>query len=51
MERAAGVRPSLPPHLADLMERPERTAVLPNDLGAIEAYIRSAARAVRSQAA
>src|SRR5690606_29964168 len=25
VERATGVRPALPPHLADLFERPERT--------------------------
>lgn len=45
VERASGVRPALPPHLADLMERPERTPTLPNDLTAIETYIRSYARA------
>ncbi len=45
VERACGVRPVLPPHLADLMERPERTPTLPNDLRAIETYIRAHARA------
>ncbi|NKB56101.1 MAG: threonine synthase [Alphaproteobacteria bacterium] len=37
---ASGVTPSLPPALADLCERPERMAVLPNDLARMEAYVR-----------
>ncbi len=45
VERACGERPQLPPHLADLYERPERTPVLPNDVAAIEAYISRHARA------
>ena len=48
---ATGVRPALPPHLADLMERPERFTVLPNDQGAVEPFIRERARAVRGVAA
>jgi threonine synthase len=40
MERATGHRPALPPRMADLFEREERFAVLPNDLGAIEAAVR-----------
>jgi threonine synthase len=44
VERATGVRPLLPPHLADLMERPERTSVLPNDLAAVQAFVRHVAR-------
>jgi threonine synthase len=44
VERATGIRPSLPAHLADLLERPERTAELPNDLAAVEEFVRSAAR-------
>jgi threonine synthase len=39
VERATGVRPALPPHLADLMERQERFTVLPNDQGAVERFI------------
>ncbi|WGD30304.1 threonine synthase [Ancylobacter sp. WKF20] len=50
VERASGVRPALPPHLADLMERPERTPTLPNDLAAIEAYIAAHARAAEHAA-
>ncbi len=36
VERATGVRPQLPAHLADLFERPERTDVVANDLAAVE---------------
>ena len=39
VERAVGVRPSLPGSLADLMTRPERLSVLPNDLAAVQAHI------------
>ncbi len=41
---ACGVRPELPPHLADLFDRPERLTVLPNDLTAIETHIEGNAR-------
>jgi threonine synthase len=51
VEAATGLRPPLPPHLADLMGRPERISVLPNEAGAIEAFIRREARAVRGAAA
>jgi threonine synthase len=47
VERATGIRPKLPPHLAKLMEQPERITVLPNEQSAIEAFIRERARAVR----
>ncbi|HEY9344748.1 MAG TPA: threonine synthase, partial [Inquilinus sp.] len=40
VERATGWRPPLPPHLADLFEREERLTVLPNEIGAIEAFVR-----------
>jgi threonine synthase len=39
VEKATGVRPPLPPHLADLFDRPERFVVLSNDLAAIEHYV------------
>jgi threonine synthase len=39
VEKATGVRPALPAHLADLLERPERTVHLPNDLAAVEAFV------------
>ena len=44
VERATGVRPPLPPHLADLYERPERTQALPNDLATVQGFVRSVAR-------
>ena len=39
--RAPGVTPSLPSRLAGLLERPERCEVLPNDLAAVQAFIRT----------
>ena len=39
VEKATGVRPALPPHLADLLDRPERTHLLPNDLAAVEKFV------------
>ncbi|WP_374443432.1 threonine synthase [Stella sp.] len=39
VERATGIRPPLPGRLADLMDRPERMTVLPNDLAAVEAFV------------
>jgi threonine synthase len=41
IEQAIGIRPQLPPRLADLMALPERYAVLPNDLAAVEANVRA----------
>ncbi|MEO1275985.1 MAG: threonine synthase [Pseudomonadota bacterium] len=40
VEEACGVHPALPPHMADLFERPERITPAPNDLAAVEAMIR-----------
>jgi threonine synthase len=37
---ATGVRPALPPRLADLYERQERLTALPNDLAAVQAFVR-----------
>jgi threonine synthase len=51
VERATGVRPKLPPHLADLMERRERFARLPNDQATVERFIRERARVVTGAAA
>ena len=45
VEKATGVRPALPPHLADLMGRPERVAHLPNDARAVADYLTAHARA------
>jgi threonine synthase len=44
IERAIGIRPELPPRLADLMTRSERFTVLPNDLAAVEAAVRALVR-------
>lgn len=51
VKAASGVTPALPAHLGDLMERQERFTLLPNDQGAIEAFVRAKARAVRGVAA
>ena len=40
VERATGLRPALPPHLADLMGRTERVTRVANDVGALQALIR-----------
>ena len=42
---ATGIRPELPPHLADLMSRKERYTTLGNDARAVEHYITQHARA------
>jgi threonine synthase len=39
VHKATGVRPALPDRLANLYERPERCAVLPNDLPAVQRHI------------
>jgi threonine synthase len=40
VEAAIGLRPVLPPRMADLFDRPERLTRVPNDLGAIQSLIR-----------
>jgi threonine synthase len=45
VEAAIGVRPELPPHLSDLMERREIFTRLPNDQVEVEKFVRSVARA------
>ena len=45
--QATGVRPSLPPRLADLMQRRERYDVLPNSLAEVEAYVAGVAEGGR----
>ncbi|MGE3781835.1 MAG: threonine synthase [Alphaproteobacteria bacterium] len=42
--RASGIRPALPAALAGLNEKPERFAVLPNDVEAVARYVRAHAR-------
>jgi threonine synthase len=51
VEKACGVRPSLPDWLADLGERKEKITVLPPDQAAVEKFVLSAARAAREGAA
>ena len=45
VEKACGQRPPLPDHMADLYEREERCAVLPNDLAVLQDHIRKLRRA------
>jgi threonine synthase len=44
VEHATGVRPPLPAHLADLFDRPERIAAVPNDLAAVQAFVAERSR-------
>ena len=44
VEKATGIRPALPPFLADLFERPERLDTLPNDRDRICDFIRARVR-------
>jgi threonine synthase len=44
VEKATGLRPPLPPRLADLHTREERVSVLANDLATVEAFVASRAR-------
>ncbi|HAP75443.1 MAG TPA: threonine synthase [Acidimicrobiaceae bacterium] len=39
VEKATGVRPPLPPHLADLFDREEHFTVLPNDLAVVKQFV------------
>jgi len=39
VEKATGIRPDLPPHLADLYSRNEHYTVLPNDLAVVQAFV------------
>ena len=40
VEAATGIRPPLPPRMADLFDRPERLTRVPNDLEALKAQIK-----------
>jgi threonine synthase len=48
--RATGVRPKLPPALAEIMDKPEQVTVLPNDIAAVSRFIRERARLRRKAA-
>ena len=39
VEAAIGIRPALPPHMADLFDRPERVTQVENDAEAIKSLI------------
>ena len=39
---ATGIRPSLPAHLADLLDRTERTNLVANDLAAVQTFVERA---------
>jgi len=38
---ATGAAPALPPHLADLFQRPERFTIVPNQLSAVQDFVRA----------
>ena len=40
VEAATGIRPPLPPRMADLYDKPERVTRVPNDLEALKAHIK-----------
>jgi threonine synthase len=46
VKKATGIHPELPPRMADLFRREERLDVLPNDLHAVETFVRERARAL-----
>ncbi|HXP74308.1 MAG TPA: threonine synthase [Stellaceae bacterium] len=50
VERATGIRPPLPPRMADLYDRPEHTHTLPNELSAVQSFIAARARPVAAPA-
>ena len=51
IEDIVGERPALPPRLASLMTDPERIAVLPNDLAAVERFVARRAESRKGAAA
>jgi len=51
VERAIGKKPDMPARLAQVMTLPERAPALPNDLAAVEDFVRARARAVLAGAA
>jgi threonine synthase len=44
VEQATGIRPPMPAVLAEIIDKPERIVVLPNDAGAVARYLRAHAR-------
>jgi threonine synthase len=49
MQTITGERPALPPRLASLMPDPERIAVLPNDLAAVQRFVEDRAGRSRTE--
>jgi threonine synthase len=47
VERATGIRPPLPPALAEIAEKRERITILPNEVGAVARFVRAHARRTR----
>ncbi len=47
VERATGIRPAIPPALAEILEKRERITTLPNDVGAVARFVRAHARRAR----
>lgn len=41
VEAASGIRPALPPRMADLFDRDERVTRMPNELAALQAFVRA----------
>ena len=41
VEKATGTRPGLPPHMADLFQRPERMDAMANESEALKTYVRA----------
>ncbi len=50
VERATGIRPTLPPHLSDLLERTEHFTRLANDQKTVENFIKAHVRAAKGDA-
>jgi len=46
VERATGIRPDLPAGLSELLERRERTVLLPNELAVVTRFIRTHSRRI-----
>jgi threonine synthase len=44
VQQATGVRPQLPAHLADLMDRPEHITELPNELAVVQQFVEAHAQ-------
>jgi threonine synthase len=44
VERATGIRPAVPPALAEISDKREHITVLPNDVGAVARFVRAHAR-------